>query len=99
MGYRVVYGQDTEYPSYGRIRTGRTILLSIAAAVLFLGAAYRFWPEGAAVMDRLLSFDGLREVHHALDVMVLELQSGSSLKDAVTVFCGELVNGSLSLAA
>ena len=74
-------------------------MLAVLVGVLFLGGAYRLWPEGAQVMDALRHYEGWTLAADALETMARELQNGTSLGDAVTAFCREVVSQGLSFAA
>ena len=99
MAYQITYGGDKGYEHSNTFHPARTAVLSIACGTLFLFVAYRCWPEGAEVMDRLLAYDGFGNAKEALEVMARELRSGTSLSDAVTAFCQEVISGSISVGA
>lgn len=99
MGYRVVYGNDRQYSVSGGIRVGRAVVLSIVAGTMFLSAAYRYWPDCARVMDRLLRYEGWSETREALEMMAVQLRSGTGLREAVTAFCRDIVSVGLTYAA
>ena len=99
MAYRITYGADKDYKQTDTLHPVRASVLSIVCGILFLTMAYRYWPEGRAVMDRVLSYDGWSDTSTALEGMALELRSGASLSDAVTAFCQEVIGGSFAVGA
>lgn len=99
MGYRVMYGELGRDLCKGKIRPGRTMIMTVAVCMLFLSAACRLWPEGAAVMDRLEEFQGFQEVHCAMEHFAMEIRNGVNLREAVTAFCRNVVNMGLQYAA
>ena len=99
LGYRVIYGTDAAYLDGSRIRAGRTVMMTLAAGFVFFSMVYRFWPEGEMVLEKLTSFPGFREIHRCLNVLVMELQCGTSLDQAVTAFCRDVVQLGMANAA
>ena len=99
MAYRVQYGNEDTYSETNKIRLGRTFLISICvlATVLFLTA--EFWPEGSIVLGKLTAFRGLKQIRQQLEIMALDLRSGTSLGTAVSVFCREVVQMGMDYAA
>ena len=51
------------------------------------------------VLEKLTSFHGFREIHRCLNVLVMELQCGTSLDQAVTAFCRDVVQLGMANAA
>ena len=99
MGYRVVYGAGKIDGDTSWIRTGRTIWMSVGIAFLFLYVVSRSWPAGNQVLQRLASFQGLKQIHGHLDTLVMELQCGTSLGRAVTAFCRDVVQMGMTYAS
>lgn len=99
MGYRVVYGTGKPDAGASGIRSGRTLLLTLGTGVLFLYAVSKLWPTGYVVLQRLASFPGLHQIHGYLDTLVMELQCGTSLGQAVTAFCRDVVQMGMTYAS
>ena len=99
MAYRIIYGSRKQYSAALGIRTGRTLFLTLAVTFLTCLLTARFWPAGAQVLDKLTSFRGIREMQQYLDTLVLEIQDGTGLAEAVTTFCRDVIQMGLTYAA
>lgn len=97
MGYRIDYGVRTK--DSRRVYPGKTVLLSLLFFGLFLAGVYRYWPEGTAVLHRLISADSWKLTANALETMAEQLRDGQPLTHAVTAFCREIVHYGLEYAA
>ena len=91
MGYRVEYEKKVTFSDVSGIRIGRTLLMTLGIGVLFLTTVYKFWPDGARVMEKIAAFDGLRQIHGCLEMFALELQCGTGFDDALSAFCRDVV--------
>ena len=99
MAYRISYATEMNSNTTGKIHMVRTLGLSVLCCCLFLSIVYRCCPEGAAILDKLKSYDGWTHIKGSLEVLALELHYGTRLSEAVTVFFREVANGSLFLGA
>ena len=89
MGYRITYGQTVSYkffPNKNRKIYRRRIIAGIAIVTLLAGLlSYK------SAWMRLLPGEE-RITFMALSNMVERLKNGEPMKEAVTVFCQELVS-------
>lgn len=98
MSYRIEYapsGCIRQERQHGWLRKAA---LTAAFLVISLFLTKNFWPEGAAVLDRLCSYDDWRVTRQALETMAGQLRSGLPVGEAVTAFCREVVSQGLTYA-
>ena len=99
MGYRVEYGKDDVFSPQNEIQLYRVLLISIGIAWGLCLLTYRFWPQGATVLDRLRSFHGMGELEVYWEILAEDIRSGVNLKQAVTAFCREVIQAGMTYAA
>lgn len=85
MGYKIVYGKQ----KIRKFSFKKCIILSCCA----LSAAMLLWPGGRSLLQELLLPGDAQVTASALETLVLELEQGGSMADAVTAFCQEVVAG------
>ena len=99
MGYRVEYGKEDIFAARNAIRISRILLMTIGIAWGVCLLTYRFWPQGATVLDRLRSFHGVGEMKACLEILAGDIRSGVGLKQAIAAFCADVIQTGMNYAA
>lgn len=87
MGYKIYYGPKK------RSRGIRLYQIMISVAILISCVFCRFyWPQGRAILQKYL-LPQVQESSQSLADLVSELESGTNLQDAITVFLEEVIYG------
>lgn len=89
MGYKIQYGETVPKKS-NFLRMQSMICVFLMIFTLFVRL---FWPGGQAALRHLLVSDSLSRGAQAVMAMVLEMEAGESITDAVAVFCQEFIYG------
>lgn len=92
MGYRIVYGADP----FIEQKPGKRHLRSLTAgfALAFLILVRCFWPQGTALLRRVLLPGDMA----AFQQMTDEIRAGEPIADAVTAFCRSVVEEAVGQA-
>ena len=93
MAYRVVYGPMPEVPK--RRGTLRVRTLTAVCLLLFCFGVRLAWPEGQALLRRIVLPGEMTVTQVAFGDMLEHLKQGYTLGDAVTVFCRQVVQDGL----
>lgn len=93
MGYRIDYDKGTARYEVSRNRPWRRFVLTAVCFVLFLVLTGWFWPEGSDLIRDILIPGNDAVTVHAFAKFTEELREGTSIRDAVTVFCREVLIG------
>ena len=89
MGYKILYeNKEKKRHNYLRVQ----ILIS-TFLLLFALCVRVSWPAGRAFIQRLLVGEEFSQGAEAVMVLLQNLEEGTSIQDAVTVFCQELLYG------
>lgn len=93
MGYRIQYGPAQPRP---KSKGGHTLRLQVLTAIfllLFLLGVKNHWPAGSNKLRQLLLPDAAAAAaQQAFQVMISDLESGTSFSDSVTAFCQDIVS-------
>ena len=75
------------------MRTGLRLRCFVASGLLAFALLVRcFWPEGCEMLQKTVLPEAASDVQLALETMVADLSRGSTLEDALTAFCLEVLN-------
>lgn len=92
MGYRIDYGPSAPKKQSKTWPQLRLQLFTAVFLLLFVLGIKRSWPEGVEKLrSLLLPRDTPSASQTAIQAFVDDLQNGSSVGDAVTTFCREIV--------
>lgn len=93
MGYRIEYGSDQKYCRIPRARPGAA-MMTVLVFSLFVFAVCIFWQEGREVLSGILFSGDPDGTFVALEEMADKLREGTDFREAVMVFCREILNES-----
>ena len=93
MSYKIIYDpeQNNRYPNKIRIKSKAKILTAVILALMIIILAL-YPPVTKALEFFLLPGDPV-QTRQAVAGLVDDLKFGSDVKDAVTAFCLEILNG------
>ena len=95
MSYIIKYGVSKAEQKHQHGKVSNIWLIALAVLVTTLIASV-IWPDWAKAFRKelfpIFSAEGLRAVQSFSD----SLEMGSTLSDAIEVFCREIINGSVS---
>lgn len=92
MAYRIVYGPEIRAPRRWENFPLRRQLLTAAFGLLFVLLVRQIWPEGMAVLRQILLPGEPTLTEQAFNDLVVHIRNGSSLGDAVTAFCQQIIH-------
>lgn len=91
MGYRIDYGPVKKVkPNTFRDGFRLTVLTGLFFLFFVLGVQ-KYWPEGYIALQDLFSLEHLTSVETAIGNLMDQLETGSGLKEALVVFCEEIM--------
>lgn len=93
MGYHIEYDKGTRAYEIRKKYPLRVYALTAGCFLLFLVLTLHYWPGGREVLQECLIPGDNRITFQALENMTDSLRAGSSLGDAVTAFCREILDG------
>jgi len=93
MGYQIEYRDGLAVRKTEQFRWGRVLLFAGVCFLLFSVLTMHFWPEGEEILQSWLYPGNAAETKTALHHMASRLREGTSLSEAVFVFCQEILNG------
>lgn len=93
MGYRIEYGDTPVRWKTERLRWGRIALYGGICFLLFCVLTVTYWPAGAEMLADWIYPGDAEVTRQAFHQMALQLRAGESVKDAVMVFCREILDG------
>lgn len=97
MGYRVEYGPKEPKKESKIWKQIRMQLLTAAFLLMFCLGVRETWPAGTAKLKEFLLPGQPAVTETALQNFVANLKEGSDIRDAITVFCEEIIeNAQLS---
>lgn len=90
MPYRIDYHPEktVKTPEY------RRFFLTGLFFLIFLVAVGSFWAEGQAVLRGLVFSGDVAAVERAADLLIVQLKDGIPVMDAISAFCGQILEGS-----
>ena len=92
MGYRIVYGPEISCTKRKK-GTNFRFRCFIASGFLAFAVLVRcFWPEGCEKLRMTVLPEAATEVQLAVETMVTDLSQGSTLEDALTAFCRDVMH-------
>lgn len=87
MGYRIDYTAEKKCDS-GKNRAAVRMQVMIAVGLLAFSLLVKcFWPDGTAVIKKLVTAAGISDTQVAAESLVEDLKSGIPIPDALTEFC------------
>ena len=89
MAYIIRYGGRSDL----KVKTGRSKLWLYTGVFLglFILAVNLFWKDGAEVLGNIL-MPMQAHTKEAADTMIQSIQTGTTVTDAVTAFCQEIID-------
>lgn len=93
MSYRIVYGP---MPRAEKPQDWSLLRIQIWSAVfmlLFALLVRQLWPEGVDILKSVLIPQEPTVTEQAVSDMVVDLQTGIPLEDALTAFCRQIIDG------
>lgn len=93
MGYKIIYDpeQDKRYPKKTRTKSGAKILTAVILALAIIILA--MYPPVTNLLEYFLLPGDPVQTKQAVTGLVDDLKSGSDVKNAVTAFCLEILDG------
>lgn len=91
MGYRIVYDRNPKYDDRTTFHWGKFQTAAAGFLAVFFLLTGTFWPEGKAMLQRILIPGDAEVTIAAFSSMVEQIQAGEPIGDAVTAFCGEII--------
>lgn len=93
MGYRIEYDNRVGKYEIHRMRPRTFPWLLLLSVLLFALLTFGFWEEGAAVLSEALIPGDEEITQRAWSLLTDDLKSGAELREALTVFCREVIHG------
>ena len=93
MGYRIEYDNRVGKYEIHSTRPQAFPWLLLLSLLMFALMTFCFWEEGAAVLSEALIPGDEEITQRAWSSLTDDLKSGAELREAVTVFCREVIHG------
>ena len=91
MGYRIEYSNSSPKRENKR-KSGRKWIAALLVVVLII-CVQQYWPQGTRILQGILFPVDMDDVQSGWTCFVQQLQSGGGIRDALMVFCREILAG------